>query len=73
MFVRFCAHPKNWEVLEMNEDPIVAELRRRRQEHAAQYDNDLVAICRAIKEQEEKSSRKVVNRPAKRLMPKTGS
>jgi hypothetical protein len=57
----------------MNEDPIVAEIRRRRQEHAARYGNDLAAICAALREQEAKSSRKVVNRPPKKLFPKTGS
>ena len=67
-------HKKNWEVLEMNDDPVVEEIRQqRRQAHAAQYGNDLAAICRALKEVEAKSSRKVVNRPPKRTLPKTGS
>jgi hypothetical protein len=57
----------------MNEDPIVAEIRNRRKEHAARYGNDLAAICAALREQEAKSSRPVVNRPAKRFLPKTGS
>lgn len=73
MYVRFCVLPKSWEVLEMNEDPIVAEIRRRRKEHAARYGNDLAAICAALREQEGKSSRKVVNRPAKKFLPRTGS
>jgi len=57
----------------MNDDPIVEEIRRRRQEHAARYGNDLAAICRALIEQEAKSIRKVINRAPKRLLPKTGS
>jgi hypothetical protein len=57
----------------VNEDPIVAEIRNRRMEHAARYGNDLAAICAALREQEAKSSRPVVNRPPKRFLPKTGS
>lgn len=57
----------------MNDDPIVQEIRRRRQAHAARYNNDIGAICRALKEQEAKSSRPVISRAPKRLLPKTGS
>ncbi len=57
----------------MNEDSIVADIRQRRQEHAARYGNDLAAICAALREQELKSARQLVNRPAKRVFSKTGS
>ena len=37
----------------MWEDPIVAEVRRVRAAHAAQFNNDLLAIYRNLKAQEE--------------------
>jgi len=42
----------------MQNDPIVAEVRRARATHAAQFNNDLERIYRAIKEEERKSGRK---------------
>lgn len=46
----------------MNEpDPIVAEVRRIREAHAAQFNYDPKAIFRDIKEQEKKSGRKFVS------------
>ena len=39
----------------MWEDPIVAEVRRVRTAHAAQFNNDLLAIYRDLKAQEQKS------------------
>jgi hypothetical protein len=42
-------------------DPIVDEVRRVRDEHAARFNYDLDAIFRDIKEQEKKSGRKFVN------------
>ena len=44
----------------MWQDPIVAEVRHAREAHAAQFNFDLRAICRALKEQEEQSQRKKV-------------
>lgn len=44
----------------MNDDPIVAEVRRVREEHAAQFNYDLAAICQDIKERERASGRKYV-------------
>jgi hypothetical protein len=44
-------------------DPIVDEVRRVRDEHAARFDYDLDAIFRDIKEQEKKSGRKFVSFP----------
>lgn len=42
-------------------DPIVDEVRRVRDAHAARFDYDLDAIYRDIKEQEKKSGRKFVS------------
>lgn len=47
----------------MWEDPIVAEVRRERAAHAAQFNNDLLAIYRDIKAEEQKSKRKFVAFP----------
>ena len=55
----------------MKEDPIVAEIRRYRAEHAAKYGHDLGRICEALREAEAKSSRKIVHRKPRLLHPKT--
>jgi len=57
----------------MNEDPIVAEIRRYRAEHAEKYSHDLGRICEALREAEVKSSRKIVHRKPRLLLSKTGS
>lgn len=57
----------------MIEDPIVAEIRRYRAEHAAKYGHDLDRICNALRERQAKSSRKVVKRSPRLLLPKAGS
>ncbi len=57
----------------MVDDPIVEEMRRYRKEHAARYGNDLAEICKALREREVQSKRKVVNRGPRELLPKTGS
>jgi hypothetical protein len=48
-------------------DPIVEEVRRYRQEYAAQYNYDLKAICQDLRERQEKSGRKVVSLLPKRV------
>jgi hypothetical protein len=53
----------------MWEDPIVAEMRRVRAAHAAQFNNDLLAIYRDLKVQEQKSGRKFASYPARRVAP----
>jgi translation elongation factor EF-4 len=45
----------------MFDDPIVEEIRRYRKEHAAKYGNDIHRICEALRENQKKSKRKVVN------------
>jgi hypothetical protein len=54
----------------MWEDPIVEEVRRIREEHAAQFGYDLKAIYDDLKESEKKSGRVVVSFPPKRLKEK---
>jgi len=44
-------------------DPIVEEVRRNREQYAAKYDYDIGAICRAARERQKESGRKVVSRP----------
>jgi hypothetical protein len=47
-------------------DPIVEEVRKVREEHAARFDYDLVRIFQDLKEQERQSGRKVVSLSPKR-------
>jgi len=47
-------------------DEIVEEVRKVRQEYAAQFDYDLGAIFKDLKQQEEKSEREIVSRPPKK-------
>ena len=46
-------------------DVVVEETRKIREENAEEFNYDLEAIYRDLKEQEKKSSRKVVSLPAK--------
>ena len=57
----------------MTEDPIVEEVQRHRQAHAAKHGNDLTKICEALREREARSKRLVVNRSPRAIMRKTGS
>lgn len=57
----------------MYEDPIVAEIRKYRSEHAAKYGHDLDRICKALKDRQKNSTRKIVTRGPRLLLPKTGS
>jgi hypothetical protein len=57
----------------MKEDPIVAEIRRYKTEHAKKYGHDLDRICKALRKTETESDRKVVHRKPRLLLPKTGS
>jgi hypothetical protein len=51
----------------MWQDPIVTEVRKVREAHAAQFNFDLQAIYLALKEAEQKSQRKKVSFPPKRI------
>ncbi len=53
----------------MWKDPIVAELRKYREAHAAKYNYDLDAIYRALKEDEERSAHPRVSFPPKYIKP----
>jgi hypothetical protein len=52
----------------MARDPIVAEVRRIRDEIAKEHGYDLKAIVRALQRQESESGRALVRLPAKRIM-----
>ena len=52
----------------MWEDPIVAEVRRARQEYTARFNDDLRAIYEDLKEQERKSGRTFVTYPPRRVL-----
>ena len=57
----------------MKSDPIVEEVRKIRQAHAAKFNYDLAAICADLKKKEKVSGHPVVSRqPRVRLKP-TGS
>ena len=53
----------------MWEDPIVAEVRRVHAAHAAQFNNDLLAIYQDLKIEEQKSGRKFTTYPARHVVP----
>jgi hypothetical protein len=57
----------------MKEDPIVAEIRRFREEHAEKYGHNLKRIVESLREFEATSGRKVVHREPRLLLKKTGS
>ena len=49
-------------------DPIIAELRAVRDQHAARFDHDVTAIFRDIREMQESSGRDYVRYPARRVL-----
>ena len=51
----------------MKDDPIVAEVRRIRHEHAARFRYDLELIVKDLKAQEQASGRTYINLPPRRL------
>jgi hypothetical protein len=57
----------------MIEDPIVAEVRRHRKEHAAEHGNDLKRIVEALRKRERESTRNLLNPGPKVRLNKTGS
>ncbi len=52
----------------MKNDPIVAEVRRIRHEHAARFKYNLDLIVKDIKAQEQASGRLYINLPPRRLV-----
>lgn len=57
----------------MENDPIVDEVRNNGLAFAARYNNNIAAMCKALKEREKLSGRKLVNRQPRRLVPKVAS
>ena len=57
----------------MIEDPIVAEVRRHRKEHAAEHGNNLKRIVEALRKRELESKRTLLNPGPKLRLDKTGS
>ena len=55
----------------MKRDPIVAEVRRIRQEHAARFDYDLNLIVKDLKAQERVSGRSYISLPPRRAKLRT--
>jgi len=58
----------------VRKDPIVEEVRRARERHAAKMRYDLDAICRDLREEERQGRRRLVSFPPRRTTPsaKTG-
>jgi hypothetical protein len=50
----------------MCDDPIVAEIRRIREEHAKKFNYDLHAICEDLRRSERESGREYVSFPPRR-------
>jgi len=50
----------------MNDDPIVEEVRKARNEYAKKFDYDLDAICRDLQQKQEQLGKHVVSFPPKR-------
>jgi len=57
----------------MKKDPIVEEVRKVREAHAAKCNYDLSAICADLKDKEKDCGHPVVCLPPKRHLKKTGS
>jgi hypothetical protein len=51
--------------MKMPDDPIVAEVRRVKEEHAARYGYDVRAMAQALKQEQDQGTRKVVSLPPK--------
>jgi hypothetical protein len=51
----------------MWQDPIVEEVRKRREEYAAKFNFDLKAICRDLRERQIAGNRHVVSLPPRRV------
>jgi len=56
----------------MFEDPIVEEVRRIKEAHAARYNYDIRAMAKALREQQQRSGHKVVSLPRRRVQAQEG-
>ena len=54
----------------MQNDPIVEEVRKNGLAFTARFNNDLAAICKALRDKERSSGRIVINRAPRRRVPK---
>ncbi len=59
--------------MNMKKDPIVEEIRKIREAHAAKFNYDLKAICADLKKKEKDCGHPVVSLPPKRLLKATGN
>lgn len=57
----------------MKPDPIVDEVRKTREAHAAQFNYDLLAICGDLRKREKESGHPIVSRPPRLRFKPTGS
>ena len=57
----------------MKSDPIVEEVRKVREAHAAKFGYDLAAICGDLRAREKDANHPLVRRPPKLRLKKTGS
>ena len=53
----------------MIDDPIVAEVRKARDDYARRFNYDLDAICKDLQEKQARSGRKLVSFPPRRPKP----
>jgi len=56
----------------MSDDPIVEEVRRIKEAHAARYNYDIRAMANALREQQKRSGHKVVSLPRRRVEVREG-
>lgn len=54
-------------------DPIVEEVRKAREEHAQEFNNDLHEICRDLKEKQNNCGHQIVNHHPKKYLKATGT
>ena len=57
----------------MKPDPIVEEVRKARQAHAAKFNYDMEAIFDDLKQKEKTCGHRIVSRPPRPRLKKTGS
>ncbi len=57
----------------MKPDPIVEEIRKLRDSHAAKFAYDLAAICKDLRKREDLEKPLLVTRPPRLRLKKTGS
>src|SRR5206468_3006758 len=65
----FARRKNSWRKRTMIDDPIVAEVRRVREAYAAQFNYDLEAIYRDLKQREKASGRRYVRYPPRTYNP----